>query len=153
MVIESSEPMLTPVIQIWAARIAGRAHPVPNLGVDDIGQLLLHLFVNLRKSEVFGFILAHQQAAPHPRQRCYLDDSAAGLYLENARLVGNIDVFYCQSIENFGRSRPADAVWHIVVSCNKENGNSGFGEFTDAFGEFPLLRLAGFAAFIGIPAK
>ena len=122
-------------------------------GVDDIGQRVLHVLVELLEIEVLGVLFAEQGAAPQPGERNNLDDAVFGGNVVNLRFIGDDDIFHGQRIEDFGAGGASDSVGQVVVADEQEDGDTAAGKPVYPFGEFPLLGLAGFAAFIGVAGK
>jgi hypothetical protein len=122
-------------------------------GIDDIGQRFLHGLVELLEVEVLGVFFAEQSAAPQPGQRDDLDDAVFSRDFVNIRFVGDVDVFDGQRIEDFRAGGSADGIGQVVVADEQKYGHAAAGDPVYPFGEFSLLGLAGFAAFVGVAGK
>ena len=64
-----------------------------------------------------------------------------------------MDVLDGQRIKDLRAGGPADGIGQVVVADEQENGHAAAGNPVYPFGEFSLLGLAGFAAFIGVAGK
>ena len=109
--------------------------------------------VELLKIEVFGIFLAEQGAAPQPGEGHNLDNTVFGWDGENIGLVCDMDIFDCQRIEDFRAGSPADGIRQVMVPDEQKDGNVAAGNSVYPFGEFSLLGLARFTAFVGVTGK
>ena len=68
-------------------------------------------------------------------------------------MVGDVDLFNGQGIENLNSGSPADGVGHIVVAGKEKDGDAAGGEAVNPSGKLSLLGLARLTALVGITAE
>jgi len=67
--------------------------------------------------------------------------------------VGDVNIFNSQGIKDFGTGSPTYGIGQVMVTDEKEDGDTTGGQAINAFGKLSLLGLTGLTTLIGVTAE